>query len=123
MIRYIKLEVFIESAESIGFIVKDAGLLDSALTRPMTTVFGSDAYPSFELKAAAMMHSLVKNHPFIDGNKRSSWLALNIFCSLNHRNIVATQDEAFDFILAVATDQHDLEAMATWLASHVKPMF
>lgn len=123
MIRYIRLEVFIEATESVGFMVKDAGLLDSALTRPMTTVFGEDAYPSFELKAAAMMQSLIKNQPFIDGNKRSSWLAVNIFCSLNHRTIVASQDEAFEFILGVATDVLDLEAIALWLSRHIKTLF
>ncbi|MDG2497607.1 MAG: type II toxin-antitoxin system death-on-curing family toxin [Aquiluna sp.] len=120
MTRFIELKTFKKQAERIGFIVKDLGLLDSALSRPKTTLFGEDAYPALELKAAAMVESMLLNHPMIDGNKRSAWFALNLFLELNDREIVASIDQAFDYILAVATKQLDLEGSAIWIANHSK---
>nr|WP_319455134.1 MULTISPECIES: Fic family protein [unclassified Mycobacterium] len=58
---------------------RDFGLLDSATTRPQATVFGEDAYPTVHEKAAAVLHSLARNHPFIDGNKRTAWAATTVF--------------------------------------------
>jgi death-on-curing protein len=116
--RYLSTEVFIKYATSVGFMVKDAGLLDSALSRPKTRLFGEDAYPGLELKAAAMMHSIIKNHPMMDGNKRSSWFALNAFLALNGKIVVASEDEAFDFVIAIATDAYDLAGIASWITKH-----
>ena len=120
MTRYLTLESFVRETARIGFVVKDLGLLDSALARPRTSLFGEDAYPSLELKAAAMVESIILNHPMIDGNKRSSWFALNAFVLLNGFVINATQDEAFDFVLDVATKKLDLNQFASWIAKHLK---
>ena len=118
MTNYLNLEILIEALEETGFYIKDVGLLDSALARPKTTVFGEDAYPTLELKAAAMVHSIIKNHPMVDGNKRSSWFALQAFLAINGFRCLATTDESFDFVLGVATDQLDLEQIASWIAQH-----
>lgn len=118
--RYLSTETFIKFATAVGFMVKDAGLLDSALSRPRTRLFGEDAYPTLELKAAAMMHSIIKNHPMIDGNKRSSWFALNAFLELNGFEVVADENEAFDFIIGIATDKYDLNQIADWVAKHAR---
>ena len=59
--------------------IRDMGLLESALARPQTTVFGQDAYPSLWDKAAALLHSIVLGHPLVDGNKRLGWLATTTF--------------------------------------------
>ncbi len=120
MTRYLTLESFVRETARIGFVVKDLGLLDSALARPRTSLFGEYAYPSLELKAAAMVESIILNHPMIDGNKRSSWFALNAFVLLNGFVINATQDEAFDFVLGVATKKLDLNQSASWIAKHLK---
>ena len=120
MTRYLTLESFLRETARIGFVVKDLGLLDSALARPRTSLFGEDAYPSLELKAAAMVESIILNHPMIDGNKRSSWFALNAFVLLNGFVISATQDEAFNFVLGVATKKLDLNQSASWIAKHLK---
>lgn len=120
MTRYLTLESFVRETARIGFVVKDLGLLDSALARPRTSLFGEDAYPSLELKAAAMVESMILNHPMIDGNKRSSWFALNAFVLLNGFVINATQDEAFDFVLGVATKKLDLNQSASWISKHLK---
>ena len=118
MTIYLQLEVLIAAMEPTGFYVKDAGLLESALARPRTTVFGQDAYETLELKAAAMMHSIIKNHPMIDGNKRASYSAMQIFMGLNGYSVIASADSAFDFVIGVATDQLDLEQMAAWIKEH-----
>jgi death-on-curing protein len=121
MTRFVELAAFKKQAERVGFVVKDLGLLDSALARPKTTLFGEDAYPALELKAAAMVESIILNHPMIDGNKRSSWFALNIFLELNGHEMVASQDEAFEYVLSVATKKRDLQSSAEWIGQHMKP--
>ncbi len=67
--------------------VRDVGLLAAAADRPRTTVFGKDAYPAFEDKAAALLHSLVRNHALVDGNERLAWAAPGVFHLLNGRDI------------------------------------
>jgi death-on-curing protein len=117
--RYLSLGVMVKYLTHVGFMVRDLGLLDAALSRPRTRLFGNDAYPTLEMKAASLMHSLVKNHALMDGNKRSSWFALNAFLLLNGFELDVTESEAFEFILSVATDRVDLEGMARWIAEHL----
>lgn len=90
--------------EGIGPI-RDDGLLDSALMRPSTTVMGADAYPSLELKAAALLHSLCLNHPLVDGNKRLAALIATMFLHVNGRELVLTNDELFDLTMDVASGE------------------
>jgi death-on-curing protein len=118
--RFVELAAFKKQAERVGFLVKDLGLLDSALSRPKTTLFGEDAYPALELKAAAMVESLILNRPMIDGNKRSSWFALNVFLELNGHQMAASQEEAFEYVLSVATKKLDLQSSAEWIDQHIK---
>jgi death-on-curing protein len=103
MTHYLELEdlVHMVSVAKLGPI-RDAGLLESALARPATTLMGAEAYPSLELKAAALLHSLVKNHALFDGNKRLGWLAAVVFVGFNGHRVDLTQDEAFDLTWAVA---------------------
>lgn len=122
MTVYIDPEVLLAQLTRVGFMVRDPGLLLSALARPETSLFGSDAYPTLSLKAAALMDSIVNNHPMMDGNKRSSWLAANIFLELNGFELVATTDDAFDFILTIATGDADLERIAGWIEHHLRPL-
>ena len=83
--------------------LRDAGLLASAAPRPRATVFGEDAYPSLWKKAAALLHSIVTNHPLIDGNKRLSWLATAVFLLVNDIPAdAATNDDVYDLVIAVA---------------------
>lgn len=113
-------EVFIQQLSRIGFVVRDTGLLLSALGRPHTTLFGRDAYPILPLQTAALMDSIVNNHPMVDGNKRSSWFAANLFVELNGFEFVVSQDEAFTFILDVATGDNDLERLAEWIERRLR---
>jgi death-on-curing protein len=117
--EFVSIEAALHNIKWLGFYVKDAGLLDSALSRPKTTLFGDYAYPSLELMAAAMHQSLVKNHPLVDGNKRSSWMLLNVFLELNGHELQMTTEEGLDFTLGVAESRYDLEAAAAIISSHL----
>lgn len=120
MIRFLSFENALVQIDRLGFLVKDAGLLDSALARPKTTVFGEFAYPSIELMAAAMHQSLVKNHPLIDGNKRTAWLLLQSFLRVNELVLVMTVDEGMDFTLGVAESRYEIEQAAAIIKAHLK---
>jgi len=91
--------------EAVGgdAVVGDYGLLESALARPRASVFGQDAYPDLHLKAAALMHSLARNHALMDGNKRLAWTACRTFLAVNGQWISAHEDERFEFVIRVAT--------------------
>ncbi len=92
--------------------VRDEGLIKSAVERPRTTVFGNDAYKTFDEKAAALMHSLARNHPLIDGNKRIAWSATRAFCLLNGRDIAIKVDAAEKLILEIARGECDVKEIA-----------
>ena len=91
---------------------RDVGLLDSALARPRSSVFAQDAYATIELKASALLHSLTKSHPLVDGNKCLAWLATTVFLYLNGYNSAASDDEAFDLMWELASGSLELEAIA-----------
>lgn len=98
--------------------VREMGLLESAAARPQATAFGEWAYPTFEEQAAALMHSLARNHPLIDGNKRLAWSATRAFHLVNGRDLVYTVDDAEEFVLAVARGEREVPEIAAWLAAH-----
>lgn len=121
MTEAIELEPFLESLEKIGFFVRDAGLMSSALSRPMTTVFGNEVYPSVHEKAAALVQSVAKYHPMVDGNKRSAWIALNVFLELNDYSLDVSPDEALVFMVAVANDSLELGSISEWVRLRMTP--
>ncbi|WP_228373794.1 type II toxin-antitoxin system death-on-curing family toxin [Demequina maris] len=103
MTDYIELDELLEMVRVAGLgPVRDVGLLESALARPATTLMGADAYPTLDLKAAALLHSLVNNHALADGNKRLGWLATVVFVGFNGFRVRMSQGEAFDLVWAVA---------------------
>jgi death-on-curing protein len=100
--------------------VRDIGLLESAVHRPRTSVFGQDAYPDLLLKAAALLHSLARNHPLVDGNKRLAWLATYVFCAKNGVELDPDDDPAYDLVVAVASGSIDeVEPIASVLRAFV----
>jgi death-on-curing protein len=103
--------------------VRDLGLLDSACHRPSSTVFGEDAYPTLTLKAAALLHSLTANHPFVDGNERTAWLATVVFLRDNGATVVAPDaydGQITDLVLALAAGElRDVNDIADRLAAMV----
>ncbi|MGB8504957.1 type II toxin-antitoxin system death-on-curing family toxin [Mycobacterium sp.] len=106
MTEYLDLDDLLDIArEAIGgdAVVGDYGLLESALARPRASVFGQDAHPDLHLKAAALLHSLARNHALLDGNKRLAWTACRTFLAINGQWISAPEDERFEFVIRVAT--------------------
>jgi death on curing protein len=106
--------------------VKDIGLVESAVFRPRTTVFGEDAYPTLWLKAAALLHSLARNHGFHDGNKRTAWASTWLFLGKNGWLLVAGFDvdtaEVFMNAVAVGDYDDDLLGVAKVLEALAEPM-
>lgn len=103
-------------AELGGEALVDFGLLESAVLRPQTTVGGMDAYPTIHEKAAALIHSLIRNHPFLDGNKRTAVIATFTFYGLNGWEIHADTGEVVALAVDVAEGQVDVPAVAKRLA-------
>ena len=95
--------------------IRDIGLLDSALSRPRSSAFGEDAYPTFGRKASALLHSLTKNHCLVDGNKRLAWFATMIFCTLNSYEPELANDAAFDLVWGIASGDLSLDEIETRL--------
>lgn len=87
--------------------IRDHGLLHSALARPQASAFGADAYPTLEEKAAALLHSLARNHALVDGNKRLALGATIAFLGINGRRLTLTNDEAYHLVMEVAAGQLD----------------
>jgi death-on-curing protein len=119
---YLTLDDVLEIASGVlGDVqIRDLGLLASAVERPSMTAFGEDAYPRFVDKAGALMHSLARNHPLTDGNKRLAWSATRAFCLLNGCDIRYMIDGAEAFVLAVAAAELDVPAIAVWLGAHLE---
>ena len=96
--------------------IRDVGLLAAAAARPQASAFGVDAYPDIWTKAAALLQSIVGNHPLIDGNKRLGWLATAVLLELNGVGITAApNDDVYRQVMRVASESPDIEAIARWL--------
>ncbi|MEJ2683000.1 MAG: type II toxin-antitoxin system death-on-curing family toxin [Candidatus Sulfobium sp.] len=98
--------------------VLNIDLLRSAVARPRATFAGKNLYPDIFHKAAALMESLARNHPFVDGNKRTAITSAGIFLALDSRNLTAGQKELERFTLSVATGRTALDHAVTWFRRH-----
>ncbi len=100
--------------------VRDAGLLESAAARPWSTAFGEDVYPSIHGKAAALLHSVARNHALVDGNKRLALAATSAFCGLTGIRLTLTNDEAYELVIAVSSGElDDVESITSRLEDAV----
>lgn len=99
--------------------VRDFGALESAVAQPYMTFDKKELYPSLVEKAAALGFSLIQNHPFIDGNKRTGHAAMAMFLSINGFTINASIDEQVEIILSVASGNLNREGFTKWLASRI----
>ncbi len=103
-----------------SFGIRDLGLIQSAIARPQATFGGQDLYPTMIDKAAALFHSLIFNHAFADGNKRTSLTSTARFLHLNGYELKADQEELIDFPLKVENKHLGIEEIAKWLKLHTK---
>jgi death-on-curing protein len=95
--------------------IRDIELLEAAVARPEASAFGADAYPTLREKAAALLHSVARNHPFTDGNKRTAVVGAVFMLHVNGKAVIWTQDDALKMILRVAEGMADVDELASWL--------
>lgn len=102
-----------------GAGVRDEGLLQSALARPQQTYSYGDPPPDLADLAAALAHGLARNHPFVDGNKRTAHVCYRVFLKLNGAELTATDEDKYVRMLALADGSLDEAGFAEWLRAHV----
>jgi death on curing protein len=98
--------------------VRDREALDSALSRPFQTFDGRDLYTSVIEKAASLIESILINHPFIDGNKRTGYMLLRLYLNYHDIEISASQDNKYEFVINIASGILKYDAIVSWLASN-----
>jgi death on curing protein len=122
---YLTLPELLRVAErTLGadYAVRDYGLLEAALARPRATAFGKDAYPDLDAQAAALLHSVARNHALVDGDKQLALAAVIAFCGLNGRRLTLSNDQAYDLVISVAAGQlDDADAIAAILRNATQP--
>ncbi|MEU3846559.1 type II toxin-antitoxin system death-on-curing family toxin [Micrococcus terreus] len=119
MTEYVSLDDVLYFADRLGFHMRDAGLLESALARPATVAYGREVYASFPSKAAGLLESLTRNHGLLDGNKRTAWVALQHFVRLNGLRLTLSEDQAFDLVTGVAAAELTMDRTSVMLADHL----
>ena len=100
--------------------IRDEGLLKSALARPFQTFDRVDLYKSHIEKAAALIESVVSNHPFIDGNKRTAYVLMRLYLMENGLDIKTDQDEKYDFVISIASGKASHEQIVKWINDHIE---
>ncbi len=105
-----------------GTGIRDIGTLESALSRPFQTFGGVDLYPDILQKAAALMESLIVNHPFIDGNKRTGFTMGNIFLMEHGVEIEGDDIVIYEAIVAIASGEMHFDEILAWLKQNTHPL-
>jgi death-on-curing protein len=99
--------------------IRDSKGLESALVRPFMTFEGKELYPTPILKAGALIESLIKNHPFIDGNKRIGYVMTRFFLMQNGLDINATQQAKFNFVINIANGHLQIDQITDWITEKI----
>ncbi len=115
-ILYLHKRIVEETGGSGG--VRDIGLLESAVYRPMATFGGEDLYHDLFTKVAALGHSIITNHPFVDGNKRVGFESMRITLRMNGHDIKASENTKYDFVIKIAKSELTLPQINKWIKSH-----
>ncbi|MCD7904366.1 MAG: type II toxin-antitoxin system death-on-curing family toxin [Clostridiales bacterium] len=123
MIRFSKQQILLLHEQLISetggeYGLRDENLLDSAVCTPFQTFDGIDLYPTICEKGARLGYGLIKNHPFVDGNKRIGTHAMLLFFEINGISLCYTQDELSDFILKIASDEKQYKDLINWILKH-----
>lgn len=100
--------------------IRDEGLLESALSQPQATFFGELLHPTIHEQAAAYLYHIAKNHPFLDGNKRTAYGAMETFLRLNGYNLNLSDEQAYNIVMQVAQGEMSKETLASLLEQHIQ---
>ncbi|MBP7469930.1 MAG: type II toxin-antitoxin system death-on-curing family toxin [Flavobacterium sp.] len=100
--------------------IRDIGLLESALARPFATFDDNDLYPNPTEKASAILESIVINHPFIDGNKRTAYTLMRLILLENGLDIIASQESKYDLVISASTGKFRFDEIKNWIQSNLK---
>ena len=100
--------------------IRDIALLESALARPFATFDNNDLYPNLVEKASAILESIVINHPFLDGNKRTAYTLMRLILLENQMDIQATQEEKYNLVIFASTGKYRFEEIKNWIQSKIK---
>ena len=118
MTIYLSVEDLLTLTADLGVgPVRDLGLLDAAAHRPQAVLYGQQAYPDLDTKAAALLDSIVRNHALVDGNKRLGWLAVVVFYGLNDVTLDAPDDDSYELVMSIARSEPDLASITHALNS------
>ena len=115
-VLYLYQQIIRQSGGTLG--LRDEGLLASAVYRPQASFGGQDLYPDLFSKAAALGHSIISNHPFVDGNKRVGFEAMRLMLRLNGHDLHASRESKFHFVMEIARGKLTEQAIADWLKHH-----
>ena len=118
MSSYLDIEDALQVVDRYGFHIRDVGLFASALARPATAVMGTEAYPELPLKAAALLDSVARFHPLVDGNKCTAWTLMVLLLWINGYRHNFSTGQAFDLVVGVAAGTVSLEPSAELIAEH-----
>lgn len=113
-------EVIEETGGSPG--IRDIHLLESAVARPQASFGGDDLYPDIFSKASALGHSIIRNHAFLDGNKRTGYMSMRLFLNVNGYDLEASLEEKYKFVMEIAEKIIDKESIAEWLRGHSRKL-
>ncbi|MFN8843264.1 MAG: type II toxin-antitoxin system death-on-curing family toxin [Chryseotalea sp.] len=100
--------------------IRDKGLLESSISRPFQTFDGQELYPHVFDKAAAIFESLITNHPFIDGNKRTAYVLMRLFLKNNQFDIYANEEEKYQFVIQAASGELRFDQIKSWIEKNTK---
>lgn len=100
--------------------IRDIGLLESSIHRPFQTFDGQELYPTPIDKAAAIFESIITNHPFIDGNKRTAYVLMRLMLKTNGLDIQVSQNKKYDFVIKAASGAFTFEQIRFWIESNSK---
>lgn len=118
-VLYLYQQIIEQTGGALG--LRDQGLLESAVYRPQASFGGQDLYPDVFSKAAALGHSIIRNHPFVDGNKRVGFEVMRLMLRLNGQDLQASADRTYDVVMEIARGALTEQGIADWLKHHSRP--
>lgn len=120
MTDYLTTDDAVLIADELGLVIRDLGMLAGSIARPQASAFGDDAYETLPAKIAALLESINRSHPLVDGNKRLSWTCAVIFAWRNNLDLVADPKDIDATIRKVAAGEMPIEQLATWIEDHLQ---